>query len=107
MTSTRVIQKYHLGSLPFAVAVFLDTYEGPGRSRQKLRGRSGWMQISRAKMETPISTWCTTLIAARTDDGESLGMVASSAFLAMRSSGPRLFIARPVAFVDEQKNAVH
>lgn len=89
MSSTRAIQRYHSGSLPFAVDVFLGTYEGPAWVRQKLRGKSGWMQLSRAKMETPISTWRTTLIAARTDDGESLGMMTSSAFLAMRSSGPR------------------
>lgn len=102
MTSTRVIQKYHSGSLPFAVDVFLNTYEGPGWVRQKLRGRSGWMQISRARMETPISTWRTTLIAARTDDGESLGMLASSAFLAMRSSGPRELDVVPPDELDTQ-----
>lgn len=102
MTSTRVIQKYHSGSLPFAVDVFLNTYEGPGWVRQKLRGRSGWMQISRAKMETPISTWRTTLIAARTDDGESLGLQASAAFLAMRSSGPRELDQVPPEELDTQ-----
>lgn len=89
MSSTRVVQRYHSGSLPFAVDVFLGTYEGPVWVRQKLRGKSGWLQLSRAKMETPISTWRTTLIAARTDDGESLGTMTSSALLAMRSSGPR------------------
>lgn len=104
MTSTRVIQKYHSGSLPFAVDVFLNTYEGPGWVRQKLRGRSGWMQISRAKMETPISTWRTTLIAARTDDGESLGLQASAAFLAMRSSGPRELDQVPPEELDTQSD---
>lgn len=89
MTTTRAIQRYHSGSLPFAVDVFLGTYEGPAWVRQKLRGKSGWMQLSRAKMETPISTWRTTLVAARTDDGESLGTMTASAFLGMRSSGPR------------------
>lgn len=102
MTSTRVIHRYHSGSLPFAVDVFLDTYEGPGWVRRKLRGRSGWMQISRARMETPISTWRSTLIAARTDDGEALGVQASSAFLAMRSSGPQELDEVPPDDLDTQ-----
>lgn len=104
MTSTRVIQKYHSGSLPFAVDVFLDTYEGPGWVRQNLRGRSGWMQISRARMETPISTWRSTLIAARTDEGDLLGVQASSAFLAMRSSGPRELDEVPPEELDSQSD---
>jgi hypothetical protein len=102
MSSTRAIQRYHSGSLPFAVDVFLGTYEGPAWVRQKLRGKSGWMQLSRARMETPISAWRTTLIAARTDDGESLGMVMSSAFLAMRSSGPRELDQVPPDELDTQ-----
>jgi len=102
MSSTRAIQRYHSGSLPFAVDVFLDTYEGPAWVRQKLRGASGWMQLSRAKMETPISIWRTTLIAARTDEGESLGTMTSSAFLAMRSSGPRELDQVPPDELDTQ-----
>lgn len=102
MSSTRAIQRYHSGSLPFAVDVFLDTYEGPAWVRQKLRGTSGWMQLSRAKMETPMSTWRTTLLAARTDDGERLGTMTSSAFLAMRSSGPRELDQVPPDELDTQ-----
>ncbi len=102
MTSTRVTQKYHSGSLPFAVDVFLNTYEGPSWVRQKLRGRSGWMQISRARMETPISIWRSTLIAARTDQGELLGAQVSSAFLAMRSSGPQELDEVPPPELDTQ-----
>lgn len=89
MSSTRTIQRYHSGSLPFAIDVYLGTYEGLDWVRQKLRGKSGWLQLSRATMVTPISTWRTTLIAARTDDGEPLNKLAASAFLAMRSSSPR------------------
>jgi len=60
------------------------------------------MQISRARMETPISTWRSILIAARTDDGEALGAQASSAFLAMRSSGPRDLDEVPPEELDTQ-----
>ncbi|WP_143145705.1 hypothetical protein [Devosia enhydra] len=60
------------------------------------------MQISHAKMETPISTWRSTLIAARTDDGEALGLQASSAFLAMRSSGPQELDEVPPDDLDTQ-----
>jgi hypothetical protein len=104
MSSTRAIQRYHSGSIPFAVDIFLDTYEGPGWVRQKLRGKSGWIQLSRASMETPMSTWHATLIAARTDDGEALGLQASSAFLSMRSSSPRELDQLPPEELDVQSD---
>lgn len=89
MPSNSAIRVYHSGLLPFEVDVYLDTYDGPGWVRRVLRGRSGWLRVSRAAMNTPMSDWTETLVAAITDDGVCFGPFASSAFLDMRSSNPR------------------
>ena len=76
------------GYLPFAVDVYLDTYDGPGWVKRTLRGSCGWLRVSRAAMSTPISEWTDTLLAAVTDDGRLLSRMASASLLEMRSSMP-------------------
>lgn len=83
------IRRYQGGALPFEVDVYVDTYEGPGWVRRLIRGRSGWLRVSRARMSTPISEWQGTLVAAVTDDEVRLGPFTASAFFNMRSSDPR------------------
>lgn len=89
MRANGAIHLCHSGMLPFEVDIYLDTYDGPGWVKRQLRGRSGWLRVSRVEMSTPISDWAATLVAAITDDGVCLGPFASSAFLDMRSSNPR------------------
>lgn len=90
MRPEQQIRRYHAGILPFTVEVYLDTYDGPAWVRQHLRGRCGWVQVSRAMLSTPISEWSASLVAAISDDGQQLGKVVSSALLNMRSSNPQL-----------------
>lgn len=88
MSRTGPVSRYGTGVLPFAVYAQLDTYEGPGWVARQLRGRSGWLKVSRASMETPFSSWSTTLVAAVTDDGLRLNKMVAEAFFRMSCAGP-------------------
>lgn len=83
------VRRYQSGTLPFTVEAYIDTYHGPGWVRRQLRGRSGWLQVSRVRLTTDISDWSATVVAGMTDDGERLGKMTANAFLAMRMSGPQ------------------
>lgn len=94
------IRRYESGALPFEVDVFVDTYEGPGWVRRLIRGRRGWLRVSRARMSTPISDWQGTLVAAVTDDEVRFGPLTASAFFNMRSSDPREAMDAPCEAID-------
>lgn len=83
------IRRYQSGAFPFEVDVYVDTYEGPAWVKRLVRGRRGWLRVSRATMSTPISEWQGRLVAAVTDDHIRLGPFTASAFFTMRSSDPR------------------
>jgi len=102
MPASKGIRNYQSGLLPFEVDVYLDSYDGPSWVKRQLRGRSGWVRVSRATMSTPISYYTGTLVAAITDDGVRLGPFVSAAFLDMRSSNPREAVDDP----DEELDGV-
>lgn len=89
------VRRYQSGALPFAVDAYIDTYHGPAWVRRQLRGRSGWLQVSQARLCTDISDWSATIVAGITDDGVRLGRMAANAFLAMRTSGPQPCVDDP------------
>ncbi len=95
------IRRYHSGALPFQVEIMLDSYDGPGWVKQQLRGRAGWLQVSRAKMSTPVSEWSAILVAGWTDDHQRLGRISANALLSMRSSGPEVVHEVPPPELDE------
>lgn len=76
-------------SIPFAVDLHLQTYEGMGWIKRYLRGQSGWLQVGRATMDTYWGRWSATLVVAVTDKGEVLNKTVSRALLEMRSANPR------------------
>lgn len=84
----RAAPRYGTGAQPFGVNALLDTYEGPAWVRRHLRGSSGWLKVSRARLETPFSSWSTTLVAGVTDDGARLSKTAAHAFFEMTCAGP-------------------
>lgn len=89
------VRRYQSGALPFTVEAYIDTYHGPAWVRRQLRGRSGWLQVSRARLITDISDWSATIVAGMTDDGDRLGRMTANAFLAMRTSGPQTCFDNP------------
>ncbi|ODT71215.1 MAG: hypothetical protein ABS75_07980 [Pelagibacterium sp. SCN 63-23] len=83
------VRLVHSGSLPFAVDLLLGTYEGLALVRRSLRGKSGWLQVGRASMETFWGRWRATLVVAVTDKGEHLPKSLAQALLDMQSANPR------------------
>jgi hypothetical protein len=83
------VRRYQSGALPFTVEAYVDTYHGPAWVKRQLRGRSGWLQVSRARLTTDISDWSATIVAGITEDGDRLGKMTANAFLAMRTSEPQ------------------
>lgn len=95
------VRRYQSGALPFTVEAYIDTYHGPGWVKRQLRGRSGWLQVSRVRLTTEISDWSATIVAGMTDDGERLGKMTANAFLAMRMSGPQTCFDDPPGELEE------
>lgn len=95
------IRRYHSGAIPFQVEIMLDSYDGPGWVKQQLRGRAGWLQVSRARMSTPVSEWSAILVAGWTDDHQRLSKISANALLSMRSSGPEVVHELPPPELDE------
>ncbi|GEM_PF-2349043 len=95
------VRRYQSSALPYAVEAYIDTYYGPGWVKRQLRGRSGWLQVSRARLTTEVSDWSATIVAGMTDDGERLSKITANAFLAMRMSGPQTCFDDPPGELEE------
>jgi hypothetical protein len=77
------------GCTPVALDFSLDSYSGPGWEVGELRHRSGWLTVSRAAMETPISAWSAPLVACVNDHGETISAWLAAKLFDMRCSLPR------------------
>ncbi|SDM56570.1 hypothetical protein [Maricaulis salignorans] len=91
----------HLCGYPFAIDLFLDGYEGPGRFLQLFKRQSGWLKAFRVSLETPIGSWEETRFACLTDAGYSLSSYPASCLLQMPMSLPTEVEHTPPEELDE------
>src|ERR1700730_17041689 len=98
---------HDFGTVPVAVDIYPQGYEGPARETALFRYRSGWLMVSEACMAMPFGTWRRTLVACIGAHGEVYPPSIAARLLAMQTSLPKDAEVDPPEALEEEMDALY
>lgn len=92
--------------LPVAIFLHPDSYAGHPRDIARLRGRSGWLRVAQARLDTYVASHEAVLCAACDEDGEPLTAWQTARLFEMDAAMPREILLDPPDELDEIVDAL-
>lgn len=93
------------GPVPVAVDVYWESYPGKKAHIWKLWNRSGWIQVSRVYLDTPLRTFVDTIVSFCDEYGRKIGNWFGQRLFDMRFSFPKVLHLDPPEELEDIEDA--